>query len=97
MTREYYHIQKWKKDEQKRYVSRGREDDLVFSDDDEFEDAFADNDAAILRTSETTFFSLFFESNDDPVVVKWFCKSCIEESKAFLLIVAKFDDDINDE
>ena len=36
MTREYYHIQKWKKDEQKRYVSRGREDDLVFSDDDEF-------------------------------------------------------------
>ena len=36
MTREYYYIQKWKKDEQKRDVNRGDEDDLVFSDDDGF-------------------------------------------------------------
>ena len=36
MTREYYYIQKWKKDEQKRDVSGDREVDLVFSDDDRF-------------------------------------------------------------
>ena len=36
MTREYFYIQKWKKDEQKRDVNRSDEDDLVFSDDDGF-------------------------------------------------------------
>ena len=36
MTREYYYIRKWKKDEQKRDVNRSDEDDLVFSDDDRF-------------------------------------------------------------
>ena len=36
MSKEYFHIQKWKKDEQKRDVNRSDEDDLVFSDDDGF-------------------------------------------------------------
>ena len=36
MRLEYFHIQKWKKDEQKRDVSRGPEDDMVFYVDDGF-------------------------------------------------------------
>ena len=33
VSKEYFHIQQWKKDEQKRDVNRSDEDDLVFSDD----------------------------------------------------------------
>ena len=36
VSKEYFHIQQWKKDEQKQDVNRGDEDDLVFSDDDGF-------------------------------------------------------------
>ena len=33
---EWFHIARWKKDEQLRDVNRSSEDDLVFSDDDRF-------------------------------------------------------------